>query len=227
MKQHIPVITVDGPSGSGKGTLSHHVAEMLGWHFLDSGALYRVLAHAALSKGISVEDPVALAKVAAHLEVSFVGSPPQILLNGQNITLAIRTEECGNAASKVAKLPEVRKALLERQRAFLEPPGLVADGRDMGTVVFPEALLKIFLEASPEVRAQRRQIQLKEQGVNVSLGDLFAEIAERDARDRQRAVSPLVPASDAIVIDTTAFTIDEVFGIVMAKVFDKGITAKK
>lgn len=215
MKQTVPVITVDGPSGSGKGTLSRQIAHALGWHFLDSGALYRVLALAALRHAVVLDNYAALEVLARHLDVIFEKEHTRILLEGQNVTTAIRTEECGNAASKVAIVPGVRKALLERQRAFVEMPGLVADGRDMGTVIFPEANLKIFLEASAYERAKRRQAQLKEQSIDVSLDGLFAEIAERDARDRQRSVSPLEPAQDAVIIETTSMSIREVYEAVM------------
>lgn len=225
-QKEVPVITVDGPSGSGKGTLSHQLAQNLEWHFLDSGALYRVLALAAIRHAVSLENHNALEVLAAHLDVVFEQEPQRLLLEGQNVTRAIRTEECGAAASKIAAFPGVRKALLERQRAFAELPGLVADGRDMGTVVFPDAPLKIFLEASPEQRAIRRQGQLKEQGIDVSLDGLFAEIAQRDQRDRQRAVSPLVPAEDAIIIDTTSLSILEVYELVMAQAVEQGIVQK-
>jgi len=218
----IPVITVDGPSGSGKGTLSHQIAETLKWHFLDSGALYRVLALAAIKHCVSFDNHPSLAVLAAHLDVLFEHQPPRIVLEGQNVTYDIRTEECGNAASIVAAIPMVREALLERQRAFLEPPGLVADGRDMGTVIFPNATLKIFLEASPEERAKRRQFQLKGRGIDVSLGDLFAEIAKRDERDRKRVISPLVPAKDALIIETTHLTVSQVYERVMEVVRQKG-----
>lgn len=217
MKKLVPVITVDGPSGSGKGTLSRHLAQSLGWHFLDSGALYRVLALAAIRHAVDLNNHQALEVLGLHLDVVFEQEPVQILLEGQDVTLAIRTEECGNAASKVAAIPIVRKALLERQRAFLESPGLIADGRDMGTVVFVEANLKVFLDASAQIRAKRRQAQLKEQGIDVSLDDLFAEICERDKRDRERAVAPLVPAKDAYVIDSTSMSIQEVFEAVLAE----------
>lgn len=215
MQQSVPVITIDGPSGSGKGTLSRQVANALGWHFLDSGALYRVLGIAALKHKVPIENHDALEKLATHLEVVFDHALMKVMLEGQDVTIAIRTEECGQMASKVAAIAQVRTALLERQRAFKEPPGLVADGRDMGTIVFPSANLKIFLDASAMERAKRRQAQLKEQGIDVSLDGLFAEIAQRDERDRNRAVAPLVPAEDAIVIDTTNMTIKDVFTRVM------------
>lgn len=210
----IPVITVDGPSGCGKGTLSHHLAERLGWHLLDSGALYRVLALAAMQHSVSFENHSALEVLARHLDVRFqFGEDTRIthiVLEGQDVSNEIRTEKAGANASVVAAIPEVRYALLSRQREFLDWPGLVADGRDMGTVVFPEAKLKIFLEADAGVRAKRRYLQLQEAGVNASLESLFSEINERDARDKARAASPLVPAKDAVVIDTTNLGIEEV-----------------
>lgn len=217
MQRKVPVITVDGPSGSGKGTLSRQLAHALKWHFLDSGALYRVLALAAIRHAVALDNHQALEVLGLHLDVTFEHEPMRILLEGQDVTLAIRTEECGNAASKVAAIPAVRTALLERQRAFSEPPGLVADGRDMGTVVFPDADLKVFLDASAKIRAIRRQAQLKEQGIDVSLDDLFAEISERDKRDRERAIAPLVAAKDAYVIDSTSMSIQEVFQAVLAE----------
>ncbi len=221
MNTKVPVITVDGPSGGGKGTLSLMLAKKLGWHFLDSGALYRVLALAAVRHSVAFDNHEALAVLAGHLDVVFKHEPQEILLEGQIVTLAIRTEECGSGASQVAAVPAVRTALLERQRAFLEAPGLVADGRDMGTVIFPEADLKIFLEASPLERAKRRQAQLKQQGIDVSLDGLFAEIEKRDARDKQRSVSPLIPAHDAIVLDTTQMPINAVFDAVMVYVNER------
>jgi len=210
----IPVLTIDGPSGSGKGTISARVARQLGWHLLDSGALYRLVALGAERHHIPLEDEIALAEYAESLDVRFElpesGSEPVTLLEGEVVGDAIRSETCGNAASKVAALPAVRAALLQRQRDFRQQPGLVADGRDMGTVVFPEAGVKIFLTASVEERAQRRYKQLIEKGISANLAGLLKEIAERDARDSQRKVAPLKPAEDAIILDTTSMTIDQV-----------------
>ena len=215
----ISVITIDGPSGSGKGTISRLVAGRLGWNFLDSGSLYRLVALAAMHHAVSLNDEVSLTTLAAHLDVQFVaaegGGEGRMVLEGEDVTDAIRAEECGKAASVVAALPAVRQALLERQRAFLNPPGLVADGRDMGTVIFPQAQLKIFLTASREERAQRRYKQLNAKGVSVNLQHILDELAERDARDSGRSVSPLRPAADAITIDTTALNIDGVVEEVM------------
>jgi CMP/dCMP kinase len=222
-----PVITVDGPSGSGKGTISHRVAQRLSWHLLDSGALYRVLAYDAIQKGVSLEDGPLLAELAQKLPISFVGERlgewVPVLLNGEDVSALIRTEECAGNASKVAALPMVRVALLDRQKAFRRAPGLIADGRDMGTIVFEDADLKIFLEASVSVRAERRWAQLKGAGHSVSLQSLFLEVAGRDERDRNRLVAPLKPATDAIVIDTSTLSIDEVFNRVYAEVQKKGL----
>ncbi|MDH3948691.1 MAG: (d)CMP kinase [Gammaproteobacteria bacterium] len=215
----IPVLTIDGPSGSGKGTICALVARELGWHLLDSGALYRLVALGALRHDIDLANEAALAEYAAGLDVCFEpqadGSAPRILLEGEVVGDAIRTEASGNAASKVAALGSVREALLQRQRDFLQEPGLVADGRDMGTVVFPQAGVKIFLTASVDERAQRRYKQLKDKGISANLPDLLTEIAERDARDAQRTVSPLKPAADAVVLDTTSSSIEEVRDRVM------------
>ena len=212
--QSVPVITIDGPSASGKGTVSRLLAQAFGWHMLDSGALYRLVAYAAYKHDIALDDTHALAQAAADLDVEFVVTQDadeiQVMLEGDDVTLAIRTEKAGNAASQVAAVPEVRAALVERQRAFRQAPGLVADGRDMGTVIFPTADLKIFLSASPEERAKRRYKQLNEKGISASLADLFDEIAERDRRDSERASAPLKPAADAILLDTTDLSIDQV-----------------
>ena len=212
----VPVVTIDGPSGSGKGTISRGLANRLGWHLLDSGALYRLVALAAAKHG-APETPSELANVAASMEVRFGArsGAEQVLLAGADVTDALRTENAGAAASRVAAVPEVRAALLQRQREFAQLPGLVADGRDMGTVVFPEAPLKVFLTATPQERAMRRHKQLKEKGIDVSLPDLSWDIAQRDARDANRAVAPLKPAPDARVIDSTSLTPEEVIASIL------------
>lgn len=209
-----PVITIDGASGTGKGVVAHRVAKDLRWHVLDSGALYRVLALAAEKKGLNLTDEEAIAKLAYRLNIVFVSEDvaylPRILLEGEEVTQSIRSETIGNAASKVGALHQVRTALIDRQRAFRTLPGLVTDGRDMGTVIFPDAILKIFLMASPQVRASRRFNQLKEMGIRVNLDDLERELEERDRRDRERPVAPLMPAEGAICIDTSSLTIEQV-----------------
>jgi cytidylate kinase len=209
----VPVLTIDGPSGSGKGTISHAVAGALGWRLLDSGALYRLLALAARRAGVALDDVPGLTRLAERFDIRF-GAGRQgegiVWLDGADVTRDIRTEPAGNDASKVAALPAVRAALLERQRAFAQPPGLVADGRDMGTVVFPDARVKIFLTASLEERAARRHNQLKEKGVAANLAALSLEIAERDKRDTSRSASPLVASADAVVLDTTGLPVSAV-----------------
>jgi CMP/dCMP kinase len=215
----IRVMTIDGPSGSGKGTVSRAAARALGWSLLDSGALYRLVALAGRNTGVSFEDSAGLARLAQGLDLKFGSSEAGeeiVWLDGRDVTRAIRTEEAGNDASKVAALPAVRAALLERQRRFAVPPGLVADGRDMGTVVFPDAEVKIFLTASAAERALRRHKQLKEKGVTATLAALSLEIAERDRRDMSRAISPLVPSADAVLLDTTGMSVDTVVERVLA-----------
>lgn len=205
-----PVITVDGPGGTGKGTICCYLARWLGWHLLDSGALYRALAIAMQEEAIPVDAVDRLQALARNLDVEFRllnNDDESILLNGREISALVRTEATGNAASRIAAVPEVRRALLDRQRAYRRLPGLVADGRDMGTVVFPDAELKIFLTASADERARRRHKQLNEKGFDVNLAQLAVDITERDARDSQRTVSPLRPADDAAVIDTTNLSI--------------------
>ena len=223
---YVPVITVDGPSGAGKGTISHMLAERLGWHLLDSGALYRVVGQACVMEGVSWNDHPAVAEVARHLDVTFTlaaNGEMLVAYKGVDVSAAIRTESGGRGASTVAAIPSVREALLQRQRAFKEPPGLVADGRDMGTVVFRDAQLKFFLTASAAERAERRYKQLIAKGESVSLPRLLEDIKERDTRDQSRTISPLVPAEDAIVIDSSATPITEVFERVMHEVHKKGL----
>ncbi|KAB8313210.1 (d)CMP kinase [Erwinia endophytica] len=207
-----PVITIDGPSGAGKGTLCKALAEALQWHLLDSGAIYRVLALAALHHQVDITSEEALVPIAAHLDVRFVSTngEMQVILEGENVSAEIRTQDVSNTASKVAAFPRVREALLRRQRAFRDMPGLIADGRDMGTVVFPDAPVKIFLDASSEERARRRMLQLQEKGFSVNFERLLSEIKERDDRDRNRAIAPLIPASDALVLDSTSMSIEQV-----------------
>ncbi|QJD98837.1 (d)CMP kinase [Massilia forsythiae] len=210
----IPVITIDGPTASGKGTVAHKVADRLGFHLLDSGALYRLSALSALRRGIDLGDEHALAKVAEHLPVRFNGG--HIYLGTEEVSNAIRAEEVGNTASRIAALPAVRHALFGLQLSFRETPGLVADGRDMGTVIFPGARLKVFLTASVEARAQRRYKQLIDKGFSASMDDLLADLQSRDARDTGRAVAPLAPAEDAHLLDTSGMTAEEAVEQVLA-----------
>ncbi len=210
----VPVIAIDGPSASGKGTVAKQVAQALGFHYLESGALYRLVALASLRAGVGPDDAEGLARLAQQLEVRFAGD--QVFLDGSDVTLALTDERCGERASRVAPHPAVRRALLERQRAFRRPPGLVADGRDMGTVVFPDAALKVFLTASAEERAQRRYNQLKQKGIHANLRALSRDLAARDARDTARAVAPLKQAADARVLDCSSRPVDAVVETVLA-----------
>jgi len=211
----IPVIAVDGPAASGKGTIAAGVAEALAFHLLDSGSLYRLVALKALESGVPVDAAQELAAFAAGLDVSF--EPGRIVLEGRDVTDAIRSEAVSAAASRVAVHPDVRRALLGRQRGFRRPPGLVADGRDMGTVVFPDALLKVFVTASPEERARRRHKQLIEKGISGRLDGLLRDIRERDARDAGRAAAPLEPAVDAVILDTTDMTVAAAIDVVLGQ----------
>ena len=220
------VLTIDGPSGTGKGTLARRVKSWLGWHLLDSGALYRVCAFYAESRGVALDDAPGVAALAANLPVEFIESAhdTRVLLEGHDVSDVIRSEQAGASASRVAVWAPVRAALLERQRAFQQAPGLVADGRDMGTVVFPHAELKIYLTASVEERARRRHKQLNEKGMGANLPQLLGDIAERDRRDEQRSISPLKPATDAIILDTTDSDIAAVVEHVKRLVQQTGLT---
>lgn len=219
----MPVVTIDGPSGAGKGTISKLLADKLGWHLLDSGAIYRVLAVASVHHQIEADDEEGLVPLASSLDVNFTTHEDAmtIVLEGEDVTSTIREEQIGELASKIAPLPRVREALLRRQRAFKQEPGLIADGRDMGTVVFPNALVKIFLTASAEQRAARRYEQLKAMGRDVNIARLLSDIKQRDERDANRKVAPLIPAEGAFVIDSTALSIEEVFESALKVIEDK------
>lgn len=224
MNKAVPVVAIDGPSGAGKGTVAQRVADELGYSLLDSGALYRLSALTVIANGIDTAHHQAVVDAAARMEVRFesiAGQGVRTWLNGADVSLALRNEQTAAIASQVAAIPLLRSQLLEVQRSFRELPGLVADGRDMGTVVFPDASVKIFLTASAEIRAERRFRQLKEKGVNVTLGSLLDEISERDERDSSRAIAPLKPAEDGIVLDSTALSIDEVCQQVLEIVREK------
>ncbi len=223
-----PVITVDGPSGSGKGTLCKVLAESLGWHLLDSGVIYRALALAALHHHIDITTEEIMSPLAAHLDVCFIAQNGRflVILEGEDVSNEIRSETIGNTASRAAKLPRVREAVLYRQRTFRKNPGLITDGRDMGTIVFPDASLKIFLDANTESRTHRRKLQLQERGFNVSFKRLLAEMRERDSRDRNRAIAPLLPASDALIVDSSNLSIKEVVQIALRHI-QKVITLPK
>ena len=226
-EKHVPIVTIDGPSGSGKGTVCQLLANKLGFHYLDSGALYRLLAVAAKRHGIELDNVESLAVLAAHMDIVFHmnedGMQPKVMLEGEDVSSVIRNEGVGSEASIVAAFPEVRLALLQRQRAFAVAPGLVADGRDMGTVVFPDADAKIFLTASPEERAERRYKQLIDKGESVSLAALVEQVRKRDERDMNRKASPLVPANNAVVLDSSEMSIDEVLDSGLEIVEQNGI----
>ena len=223
----VPVVTIDGPGGSGKGTVATLLAKELGWHLLDSGALYRLTGLAAMNHGVDFGNEDALEVLAGHLDVQFKpgleGEGLAIILEGEKVGANLRTEEVGAKASKVAALPKVRAALLKRQRNFAQKPGLVADGRDMGTVVFPEACFKVYLTASAEERAKRRQNQLQQKGIDASFDQLLSDIQARDDRDMSRTIAPLKPAEDALQLDSTRLTIQEVFSRILDGMRQRGL----
>ena len=222
-----PVLAIDGPGGAGKGTVSRMLAATLGWHYLDSGALYRILALAAVRKGAELVDEPRVAALAHELDIRFgIGTDESVWLDGEEVSGHIRSEQAGAMASVVAALPAVRQALLLRQRAFRQAPGLVADGRDMGTVVFIDAMQKVFLTASAQERADRRHKQLIAKGIDVNIGDLLSDINARDERDSSRAVAPLRPADDAVVIDTTSVSVPQVVNQILKLLADKNISTQ-
>ena len=220
------VLAIDGPGGAGKGTVSLRVARQLGWHYLDSGALYRLVAVAAARDGVDLDDGDALARAVARLKIEFrlTADALQVLLDGADVTVAIREEACARAASRLAVHAPLRAALLPLQRAFARPPGLVAEGRDMGTVVFPDAVLKIFLTASAEQRAQRRWLQLSQAGVDASLAAILDDLRRRDAQDASRAAAPLRPADDAVFVDSSGLTVEEVCARIVGHLEERGLT---
>jgi len=223
--QPAPVLAIDGPGGAGKGTISRLVARRLGWHLLDSGALYRLVALDAIRRGVALDAESAVADLAARLDARFqsVGDQARVLLNGKDVTEVIRSEAAGDGASRVAALPAVRRALVQRQRDFRRPPGLVADGRDMGAVIFPDADLKVFLTASVEERARRRHKQLKDKGIDGSLSALSRDMVERDRRDSERSIAPLKPSDEARILDTTGMDIPDVVAVVLRWVAERSV----
>ena len=225
MARGVPVVAIDGPTGSGKGSISRSLALSLGWHLLDSGALYRLVALKANREGLAIDEADALAAAASRMQVEFssAAETESARLDDEDVTSLLRTEHCGAMASRIAAVPEVRRALQARQRAFARPPGLVADGRDMGTVVFPDAELKVYLTASPQERAMRRYKQLIQKGIDVSLPDLSEDIARRDERDANRVVAPLKPAEDARVLDSTGLSPEEVIARILAWLRETGL----
>lgn len=217
----VPIITVDGPSGSGKGAIGQNLAEKLGWNYLDSGAIYRVLAFAIIKKQISLDSVISLVNLGKNLDIKFISrvcQSPKVIFESEDVTEDIRYQNCGNLASKIAVIPAVREALIAKQRSFRRSPGLVADGRDMGTVVFPDAKLKLFLTATLEIRAKRRLLQLQHHGINATLSTVLGSLADRDKRDQKRIVAPLKPDPSAVIIDTTKLSIDEVLQRILAHV---------